>query len=213
MCVCWCFINYDVARKLFFLSFKFRWSKYIYTHTLLTHTCTYIHFSDLPSSDNKKAHAKESKFMCVCVRVWESALFIFFLFCLPSPHLYSAPFASCVIAFAVVFFGSIQKCVIQVPGSCSTSRSLSLLLSFSYAIYLLILLSTHLLRVARKCARVYVMRGLCGNSVCTFFAFSVFFSFFVFVLIFLIAAALTWYRHTHTRTHTCIASVSPGKVH
>lgn len=187
---------------------------HIHTHTHFSHTCTYIHFSDLPSSDNKKAHAKESKFMCVCVCMCvcgRALSSFFFLFCLPSPHLYSAPFASCVIAFAVVFFGSIQKCVIQVPGSCSTSRSLSLPLSFSYAIYLLILLSRCVLRVARKCARVYVMRGLCGNSVCTFFAFSVFFFFSFLYKFFLIAAAHM--IQTHTRTHTCIASVSPGKVH
>lgn len=136
----------------------------------------------------------------VCAYVGERSLHFFFLFCLPSPHLYSAPFASCVIAFAVVFFGSIQKCVIQVPGSCSTSRSRSLPLSFSYAIYLLILLSTHLLRVARKCARVYVMRGLCGNSVCTFFAFSVFFFRFCINFSYCRRAHMIQ-THTHTRTH------------
>lgn len=155
-------------------------STYTHTHTTYTHTRTYIFQTCRHPIIKKHMRKNQNSCVCVClyVRMWESALFIFFLFCLPSSHLYSAPFASCVIAFAVVFFGSIQKCVIQVPGSCSTSRSRSLPLSFSYAIYLLILLSTHLLRVARKCARVYVMRGLCGNSVCTFFAFSVFFSFF-----------------------------------
>lgn len=81
--------------------------------------------------------------MCVSVCGGELSSYIFL--CLASTHFYSAPFASCVIAFVVVFFGSIQKCVIQVPGSCSSFfvTSLSTLFIYSFC-------SAHLLRAAGK---------------------------------------------------------------
>lgn len=64
--------------------------------------------------------------------------------------LYSAPFASCVIVIE-----SIKKCVIQVPGSFRSSFFGTSLLSSILLLLLFILIS-----FSRKCARVYVMRGL-----------------------------------------------------
>lgn len=118
--------------------------------------------------------------------------------------LYSAPFASCVIVIE-----SIKKCVIQVPGSFRSSFFGTSLLSSILLLLLFILIS-----FSRKCARVYVMRGLFFWSNLIFLDTLYFFVVFFFSFQFLL---LTWYAwcKSYIHTHICIhmyMKVCWGKV-